>query len=576
MGTSHSHPQLDAKTQWRGNLGNNNGGVSPKQRSNKSHTSDTSSRSQSWMNEGIDVQDAYDIHAVIAYGHLGPVRICSRRRPPHSTHTGEVLVVQNHHVTTSERTMTSSESSNATNNKGSYHRLFACKTISTSRLLPEVQDELLQDMSRIRDLPSHSNIVSFYRVYRMKRQIHVITELCTGGDLHSRMNFLTEIDIVDILEQVTSAIAFLHNHGMHHSNLKLENVLYEHMGSNAGIKLVDFGVSLRYGKCRDCRRVCGAEYASAPEVYFDAKTDSPSISSASDVWSIGVLAYYMLSGGTYPFGTDRVVEEDRLQTASFSFHDEWDQRGISETARTFCSHCFELDPNQRWTANDALVFIQEWMTSAETLAREQPTEALPPSPTLDVSLRGTQGFGLFGQRRKRLLIFLANTMTCTDLKRLGELFMDLDSTKSGLLTMNQVKHAVKQYSKENESCTLTKDDFKLMFKGYHQDRSFSIEYLPFLNAVVKMQGMMAHERLGDALDRADPEDKGLLSQEELKSILCQHGCDEQVIDRLILESNCEKHGGMVKYEVFLETLFRDPGEAMKHINPMPKDSMHLV
>ena len=140
--------------------------------------------------------------------------------------------------------------------------------------------------------------------------------------------------------------------------------------------------------------------------------------------------------------------------------------------------------------------------------------------------------------------------------------------------MNQVKHAVKQYSKqEEESCTLTKDDIKLMFKGCHQDRSGSIEYVPFLNAVVEMQGMMTHERLGDALDRADPEDKGLVSKEELKRILCQHGCDEHVVDMVIIESKCETHGGMVEYDVFLETMFRDPGEAMKHVHQLPNDSM---
>ena len=379
MGARHSRAQFDAaeKTQRRGNLGV--AASSPKQRSNKSNNSDPSSRSstsQHWIHEGVDAQDVYDMHEVIAYGHLGPVRICSRRRQQHSTHTGEcVLVEKNHVVSMSERTNNSSESSNTTSNKGSYHRLFACKTICTSRLRQDVQEELLEDITRIRDLPHHSNIVSFHQVYRMKRQIQIITELCSGGDLHSRMHLLTEIDIVDILEQVTSAIAFLHEYGISHSNLKLENVLYEHVGSNAGIKLVDFGISRRYGQCRKCRQVCGAEYVSAPEVYFDTSTtDSPNISPASDVWSIGVLAYYMLSGGTYPFGTDRTVDEALLKTASVSFDEEWNQRGISETARTFCKHCFEMDPNQRWTASKALEFIQEWMTTVETLANEQPTE----------------------------------------------------------------------------------------------------------------------------------------------------------------------------------------------------------
>ena len=583
MGGRQSH-QINAKynfpgdadrTRKRGNLGSHH----RHHRSSSSGgtgTSDNSTRSSStgsWIHQGIDVQDVYDMHEVIAYGHLGEVRICSRRRRQHSNHTGEFIMVDNV-ITRSERTDVSSESSIGGNNNkggggggGTYHRLYACKTIRTNRLqdTAAVQD-LLQQVTTLRDLQQHThpNIVQLHSIYVTKRQVWLITELCTGGDLHSRMDVNTEIDVVDALEQVVDAASFLHQQGLVHSNLKLENVLYEHAGSNAGMKLIDFGMSRKYGRCRDCRRVCGAEYAAAPEVMFSSDATTTTTTAASDIWSIGVIAFYMLSGGTYPFGTDWEVDMERLQKGDYEFGDEWEQRGISDKGRTFCERCFTVDPQQRWTAMEALEYIKEWMTTVERQDLMKPSEL--PVPVLDVSLRGVQDFGLYGQRRKRLLTNLANTMDKSSLDELKEVFMDYDSSNSGILTLDQVKKAVKQYCKEKgEESDLTKEDIKEMLKGCHQDRSASIEYVPFMNAVLQMQGMMTQERLGEAFDRADPEGKGLLQEEEMKRILGSD-CNMDVVDRVIQESGCENDEGMVEYDIFLQYMFKDPGAAMEHVS----------
>jgi len=573
MGSRHSHPisakynlpkdEADRTRKW--------GNKSPKHQHGRNrsrgNSGDTSGRSSStnntttWIHQGVDIQDVYELHEVIAYGHLGEVRICTRRRQQHSNHTGDFIMVDNV-ITKSERTEGSSESSSTgNNNKGTYHRLYACKTIGISRLQQQQEENVIEDLlnqvTSINELPHHPNVIKLAEVYVTKRQLWLITELCTGGDLHSRMDMNTEIDIVDVLEQVADAVCFLHSQGVVHSNLKMENVLYEHAGSNAGIKLVDFGISQRYGRCVDCRTVCGADYATAPEVHGNMGEATP----ASDIWSIGAIAFYMLSGGTYPFGTDCAVDEERLKTATYEFGEEWQQRGISETARTFVERCLTVDAEERWSASEMLEYIKEWMTTVERSDLLRPSEL--PAPVLDVSLRGVQDFGLYGQRRKRLLFTLANTLDKSQLKQLEEVFMELDATASGILTLDQVKKAVKRYCKEDQACDLTKEDIKEMFKGCHQDRSGSIEYAPFLNAVLQMQGMLTQERLGEAFDRADPEDKGLLESEELKRILGEDLRNVEVVEHIL--SDCEKNG-MVEYDVFLQHLFKDPAEAMNHVS----------
>lgn len=95
--------------------------------------------------------------------------------------------------------------------------------------------------------------------------------------------------------------------------------------------------------------------------------------------------------------------------------------------------------------------------------------------------------------------------------------------------------------------------FKLMLKGSHQDRSCSIEYVPFLNAVVEMR----HDDSRTPWRRAGssrPRGGGPAGGEGRKK--AQRGCDGCFVDALIVsESNCEEHGNMVECDAFLETMF---------------------
>ena len=94
----------------------------------------------------------------------------------------------------------------------------------------------------------------------------------------------------------------------------------------------------------------------------------------TDIWSIGVIAFVLLSG-TYPFlrGSHDLENEERralLKDARFRFGPKWEERQICTAAKDFVTQCFQKDPVDRWSAADALEFIQGvWIPHLESLEK---------------------------------------------------------------------------------------------------------------------------------------------------------------------------------------------------------------
>jgi calcium-dependent protein kinase len=283
-----------------------------------------------------------------------------------------------------------------------------------------------------------------------------------------------------------------------------------------------------------------------------------------------VVAFVLLSGGTYPFGTDCELDVDRLEKAEYAFGNEWQERKVSNDAKQFVQNCLQRNPDNRWKAKKALEYIREWLANVEAddllESLESDDQPMPlVRDSLEGPLRGRRDFDLHGQLKKRVLTIMANTMDKSSLDELKDVLVGFDTDGTGTLTLEEVRQAVKAFHQEKgEASPLTKDDIKEMFKGSQQDRSGTIHYIAFLNAVLESQGMATQERLGEAFDRADPEGKGWIPKEDMERILRPY-CDEDFVERTIQEAGCELNWS-VEYDKFLQFMFKDPAKGMDHVN----------
>ena len=139
------------------------------------------------------------------------------------------------------------------------------------------------------------------------------------------------------------AIKYFHARGIVHRDLKLDNIMIEGVNqSDIRVKLIDFGMSKHTNNKKiDLTTYCGTIDFMAPEVF-----DGQNYDLSCDIWSIGVIAYFILSGAPPFMGKDDVEIQRKIISCNFDFNKEvWKE--ISKDARDWIDKLLELEPTKR-------------------------------------------------------------------------------------------------------------------------------------------------------------------------------------------------------------------------------------
>lgn len=204
----------------------------------------------------------------------------------------------------------------------------------------------------------HRSIARLLDVYEDAEYVHIVTDLCTGGELFDKIAkkssssrvypvCFTEGEATRIMYQLLNAVMYMHYHDVVHRDLKPENILFETNDEDSPIKIIDFGLAREHLGQTPMNVVVGTPYYIAPEV-LRRKYDK-----SCDLWSVGVIAYILLCGYP-PFNgrdseeTHRSVLNGRLRFPSR----EW--KGTSPESRNFIRRLLVVDPRKRMTAEQAL------------------------------------------------------------------------------------------------------------------------------------------------------------------------------------------------------------------------------
>ncbi|XP_026870397.2 myosin light chain kinase, smooth muscle [Electrophorus electricus] len=213
----------------------------------------------------------------------------------------------------------------------------------------------------------HPKLVQCLAAYNNKPEIVMVMEFIAGGELFERIvddNFEhTEPTSVGYMCQILQGIEFMHKQSIVHLDLKPENIVCVNR-TGTQVKIIDFGLASKLDASSPLRVMYGTPEFVAPEVI-----SYEPVGPATDMWSIGVICYILLSGES-PFQGGSDSETLALVTAAeWEFVDE-SFEDITEQAKDFISSLLHKDTRRRMSCEEAL--FHSWMVAFKS---EQPNTA---------------------------------------------------------------------------------------------------------------------------------------------------------------------------------------------------------
>jgi serine/threonine protein kinase len=204
----------------------------------------------------------------------------------------------------------------------------------------------------------HPQIIHLHSVSRDHRYLYLVTEVSRGRDLFHQLKQhgpLPETTVHHIIGDILRGIQYCHAQGVTHRDLKLENILVMTDSLDGPVKICDFGVSTN--RKPPYHTLVGTTGYVAPEV------SQGCYDQACDLWALGVIMYTLFTG-ELPFVSEDSIELRRLTAAA-----KWDRsrpiwKKISHPAIHLLQHLLVADPENRYTATQALE--STWLATAPT------------------------------------------------------------------------------------------------------------------------------------------------------------------------------------------------------------------
>ncbi|XP_026578820.1 myosin light chain kinase 2, skeletal/cardiac muscle [Pseudonaja textilis] len=198
---------------------------------------------------------------------------------------------------------------------------------------------------------NHRNLIQLYDAIETPREIMLFMEFVEGGELFERIidedYQLTEVDCMVFVRQICEGILFMHQMRVLHLDLKPENILCVTPTGHM-VKIIDFGFARRFNPREKLKVNFGTPEFLPPEV-----VSYEPVSYSSDMWSMGVIAYMLLSGFS-PFLGDNDTETLNNVLLAEWYFDEEAFEGISDEAKDFVSNLIIKQKGGRMSAAQCL------------------------------------------------------------------------------------------------------------------------------------------------------------------------------------------------------------------------------
>ncbi|KAI9782485.1 MAG: bifunctional endoribonuclease/protein kinase ire1 [Geoglossum umbratile] len=319
-----------------------------------------------------------------------------------------------------------------------YRGSFEGKDVAVKRMLLEFYDVASHEVSLLQESDDHPNVIRYYCRQQSAGFLYIALELCPASlqDVIEKaddyQSLVSLMDPPNVLYQITAGVRHLHSLKIVHRDLKPQNILVASPKIPRGrpdvvlpprLLISDFGLCKKLDGDQSSFRATTAHAAGtsgwrAPELLVDddaspmappvsesvGSTSEPAVidtlsnrraTRAIDIFSLGCVFFYVLSGGNHPFG-DRYMREANIVKGLYDLDQLQALGNYGHEATDLISRMVGRDPRQRpdattvmihpffWSPEKRLNFLVDVSDQFEFEPRD------PPSPNLQTLESGAQ------------------------------------------------------------------------------------------------------------------------------------------------------------------------------------------
>lgn len=410
--------------------------------------------------------------------------------------------------------------------------VLACKSISKRKLRTAIDiEDVRREVVIMHHLPPHPHIVGLKGVYEDDNAVHLVMELCEGGELFDRIvarGHYHERAAANVTRTIVEVVQACHKNGVMHRDLKPENFLFANKKENSPLKAIDFGLSVFFKPGQRFSEIVGSPYYMAPEVL--KRNYGPEV----DVWSAGVILYILLCG-VPPFWaeTEQGVAQAILRGVIDFRRDPWPR--VSDKAKSLVRQMLEPDPKRRLTAQKVL--DHPWL---------QNTKHAPDVPLGDAVRSRLKQFSAMNKLKKKALQVIAELLSGEEVDRLKKMFNMMDTNQTGVISFEQFKNGLHKLGSQ-----LAENEIQQLMEAADVGKDGTLDYGKFAALTVHLQRMDDDDHLHKAFSHFDLDGNGFIDFEELKQTLMDELApeDTELIKDIINEVDTDKDG-QISYEEF--------------------------
>ncbi|KAL0318321.1 UNVERIFIED_CONTAM: Calcium-dependent protein kinase [Sesamum angustifolium] len=409
----------------------------------------------------------------------------------------------------------------------------ACKSISKKKLRTAVDiEDVRREVAIMSSLPEHPNIVKLRATYEDNEAVHLVMELCEGGELFDRIvarGHYSERAAAGVAKTIAEVVRMCHQQGVMHRDLKPENFLFANKKENSALKAIDFGLSVFFKPGERFSEIVGSPYYMAPEVL--KRNYGPEV----DIWSAGVILYILLCG-VPPFWaeTEQGVALAILRGVIDFKREPWPQ--VSESAKSLVRQMLEPDPKKRLTAQQVL--DHPWIQNAKKA---------PNVPLGDIVRARLKQFSVMNRFKKRALRVIAEHLSVEEVEVIRDMFALMDTDNDGKVTYEELKAGLRKVGSQ-----LAEPEIKLLMDVADVDGNGVLDYGEFVAVTIHLQRMENDEHFRRAFIFFDKDGSGYIELDELREALADESgeTDLDVLNDIMREVDTDKDG-QISYDEFV-------------------------